>query len=93
MNFILFTIVALVTLILTLYGASQIIGIIFIKLPKKDFKTIIGLIFWSIVMFLYYLVITNWFDAYYNVYIWCSIIAIIIVIFNFDKLKKEKKQQ
>ena len=89
MNFILFIIISLITFILTQFAGTQIIGIIFIKIPKKDYKTIIGLLLWSGILYLYYLAITTWFNAYFQVYLWCSIIALVISLLNLKNLKNE----
>ena len=89
MNFILFIIISLITFILTQFAGTQIIGIIFIKIPEKDYKTIIGLLLWSGILYLYYLAITTWFNAYFQVYLWCSIIALVISLLNLKNLKSE----
>ena len=82
MNFLLFSIVAIVTFVITQFAGTQIIGIIFIKLPQKDYKTIVGLVLWVGILYLYYLAITNWFDKYFQVYLWCTIISLIICLVN-----------
>lgn len=89
MNALLFCIIALITLIVTQFAGTQIIGIIFIKIPQKDYKTIIGLVLWLGILYLYYLAITNWFDKYFQVYLWCTVISLIICLFNLKKLKNE----
>lgn len=89
MNFLLFSIVAIVTFVITQFAGTQIIGIIFIKLPQKDYKTIVGLVLWIGILYLYYLAITNWFDKYFQVYLWCTIISLIICLVNLKKLKNE----
>lgn len=89
MNFLLFSIVAIVTFVITQFAGTQIIGIIFIKLPQKDYKTIVGLVLWVGILYLYYLAITNWFDKYFQVYLWCTIISLIICLVNLKKLKNE----
>lgn len=89
MNFLLFSIIAIVTLIITQFAGTQIVGIIFIKIPQKDYKTIIGLVLWLGILYLYYLAITNWFDKYFQVYLWCTVISLIICLFNLKKLKNE----
>lgn len=89
MNFILFIIIALITFVLTQFAGTQIIGIIFIKIPEKDYKTIIGLLLWCCILYLYYLAITTWFNTYFQVYLWCSIIALVISLLNFKNLKNE----
>lgn len=89
MNFLLFSIIAIVTLIITQFAGTQIVGIIFIKIPRKDYKTIIGLVLWLGILYLYYLAITNWFDKYFQVYLWCTVISLIICLFNLKKLKNE----
>lgn len=93
MNVLLFCIIALITLIVTQFAGTQIIGILFIKIPKKEYKNIIGLILWSAILYLYYLAITNWFNNYFQVYLWCSIISLIICILNFRKMKIEDSEQ
>lgn len=89
MKFLLFSIVAIVTFVITQFAGTQIIGIIFIKLPQKDYKTIVGLVLWVGILYLYYLAITNWFDKYFQVYLWCTIISLIICLVNLKKLKNE----
>lgn len=89
MNFLLFSIIAIVTLIITQFAGTQIVGIIFIKIPQKEYKTIIGLVLWLGILYLYYLAITNWFDKYFQVYLWCTVISLIICLFNLKKLKNE----
>lgn len=89
MNFLLFIIIAIATLVITQFAGTQIIGIIFIKIPQKDYKTIIGLILWIGILYLYYLAITNWFDKYFQVYLWCTVISLIICLFNLKNLKNE----
>ena len=89
MNFLLFSIVAIVTFVITQFAGTQIIGIIFIKLPQKDYKTIVGLVLWVGILYLYYLAITNWFDKYFQVYLWCTIISLVICLVNLKKLKNE----
>ena len=89
MNFLLFSVIAIVTLIITQFAGTQIVGIIFIKIPQKDYKTIIGLVLWLGILYLYYLAITNWFDKYFQVYLWCTVISLIICLFNLKKLKNE----
>lgn len=89
MNFLLFSIIAIVTLIITQFAGTQIVGIIFIKIPQKDYKTIIGLVLWLGILYLYYLAITNWFDKYFQVYLWCTVISLIICLFNLKKFKNE----
>lgn len=89
MNFLLFSVVAIVTFVITQFAGTQIIGIIFIKLPQKDYKTIVGLVLWIGILYLYYLAITNWFDKYFQVYLWCTIISLIICLVNLKKLKNE----
>ena len=89
MNFLLFSVVAIVTFVITQFAGTQIIGIIFIKLPQKDYKTIVGLVLWVGILYLYYLAITNWFDKYFQVYLWCTIISLIICLVNLKKLKNE----
>ena len=89
MNFLLFSVVAIVTFVIAQFAGTQIIGIIFIKLPQKDYKTIVGLVLWIGILYLYYLAITNWFDKYFQVYLWCTIISLIICLVNLKKLKNE----
>ena len=89
MNFLLFSVVAIVTFVITQFAGTQIIGIIFIKLPQKDYKTIVGLVLWIGILYLYYLAITNWFDKYFQAYLWCAIISLIICLVNLKKLKNE----
>ena len=89
MNFLLFSVVAIVTFVITQFAGTQIIGIIFIKLPQKDYKTIVGLVLWIGILYLYYLAITNWFDKCFQVYLWCTIISLIICLVNLKKLKNE----
>ena len=89
MNFLLFSVVAIVTFVITQFAGTQIIGIIFIKLPQKDYKRIVGLVLWIGILYLYYLAITNWFDKYFQVYLWCTIISLIICLVNLKKLKNE----
>ena len=84
MNVLLFCIVVIATFIITQFAGSQIIGIIFIKLPQKDYKFVIGLLFWVGILYLYYLAITSWFDKYFQVYLWCSIISAIICLANLS---------
>lgn len=93
MSFLFICIIALVTFIVTQFAGTQIIGILFIKLPKKEYKNIIGLILWSTILYLYYLAITNWFNNYFQVYLWCSIISLFICIFNFKSLEVEEKKR
>lgn len=89
MNILLFCIVTIITLIITQFAGTQIVGIVFIKLPQKDYKHIIGLLFWIGMLYLYYLAIVNWFDKYFQVYLWCSIISAIICLANLNNLKNE----
>ena len=89
MNFLLFSVVAIVTFVITQFAGTQIIGIIFIKLPQKDYKTIVGLVLWIGILYLYYLAITDWFDKYVQVYLWCTIKSLIICLVNKKKKKNE----
>lgn len=89
MNFIGFTIVVFVTFILTQFAGTQIVGILFIKIPEKDYKTVIGLLLWSGILYLYYLAIVNWFNTYFNVYLWATIISAIICLLNLKNLRNE----
>lgn len=92
MNILLCIFVALFTLIITIIAGIQILGILFIKIPKKDYINIIGIAFWSGLLYLYYLAITNWLLDYYSIYLWTSIIASIIAFLNINSLKNEARQ-
>lgn len=89
MYFIGFMLIAFLTLIITAFAGAQIVGILFIKIPKKEYKTIIGLIFWAGILYLYYLAITSWFNEYFQVYFWCTIIGFIICLLNLGSLRNE----
>lgn len=89
MNFIGFSLIVLTTFMISQFAMTQIIGILFIKLPQKNYSTIFGLIIWSIILYCYYLAITKWFYDYFNVYLWVSIISAIICILNLKNLKDE----
>lgn len=92
MNFIVFCLVSLITFIVTQFSVSQIIGILFYMLPQKKYNTIIGLIIWTALLIALYYGITAWFDNYFNVYLWVSIIASVISLFNIRNLKNEANQ-
>lgn len=92
MNFIVFCLVSLITFIVTQFAVSQIIGILFYMLPQKKYNTIIGLIIWTALLIVLYYGITAWFDNYFNVYLWVSIIASVISLFNIRNLKNEANQ-
>lgn len=89
MNFIVFILIVLLTFIISQFAMSQIVGIIFFKLPKKEFSCLIGLIIWLFILYIIYLIITKWFDVYYYVYLITSIISFVIVLFNIKNLKDE----
>lgn len=89
MNFLSFTIVAIITLIITQFAGAQIIGIICIKIPQRNYYTIIGLVFWVGILYLYYLAIINWFSEFFQVYLWCTVIALIICLLNLKNFKNE----
>ena len=91
MNALLFCIIVLITFTVTQFAGTQIIGILFIKLPNKEYANIIGLILWTAILYLYYLAITCWFSNYFQVYQWCTIISLIICILNFRNLKRENQ--
>lgn len=92
LNILLCIFVALFTLIITIIAGIQILGILFIKIPKKDYTNIIGIAFWGGLLYLYYLAITNWLLDYYSIYLWTSIIASIIAFLNINSLKNEARQ-
>lgn len=92
MNFIVFCLVSLITFIVTQFAVSQIIEILFYMLPQKKYNTIIGLIIWTALLIVLYYGITAWFDNYFNVYLWVSIIASVISLFNIRNLKNEANQ-
>ena len=92
MNFFGFIIVVLITFIITQLAATQIIGIILFKLPKKEFSFLIGLFIWIIVLIGLYFGIKSFFENYFNVYIWTSIIALIISLLNIKNLKQESEK-
>lgn len=89
MNFIVFSLIVLITFVLTTTGATQIIGIILYLLPRKQYNTILGLILWLFILCSLYFAIFNWFREYFATYIVVSIISIIISIFNAKNLKSE----
>ena len=89
MNFIGFCLVAIITFVITQFAATQVIGVIIYKLPKKQYNTIIGLIIWILVLVGYYFIITKWFNNYFNVYLWVSIIGLIISIINLKNLRED----
>lgn len=92
MNFIGFCLVSLITFIVTQFAVSQIIGILFYMLPQRKYNTIIGLIIWTVLLIALYYEITTWFNNYFNVYLWTSIIASVISLFNIGNLKNEANQ-
>lgn len=89
MNFIVFSLIVLITFVLTTTGATQIIGIILYLLPRKQYNTIFGLILWILILCGLYFAISNWFSEYFTTYIVVSIISIIVSIFNTKNLKSE----
>jgi len=89
MNFIEFSLIAVITFIITQFGGTQIIGVLLFKLPKKEYNTLIALIFWCVILVGYYFVINTWFNDYFNVYLWTTIISLIFVILNIKNLKNE----
>lgn len=93
MYFIGFTLVVLSTFIITTFASMQIIGIILFKLPKKEFIFLIGALFWGIILILLNLLYTYVFKSYFDVYFWCSIIALVISLLNIGNLKRENDEQ
>lgn len=89
MNFIVFSLIILITFILTTTGFTQIIGIVFYLIPRKQYNMIFGLVLWILILSGLYFAIFNWFNEYFNTYIVVSIISIIISILNAKKLKNE----
>ena len=92
MNFIGFCLVSLITFIVTQFAVSQIIGILFYMLSQRKYNTIIGLIIWTVLLIALYYGITTWFNNYFNVYLWTSIIASVMSLFNIGNLKNEANQ-
>ena len=92
MNFFGFVIVVLITFVITQLAATQIIGVILFKLPKKEFRFLIGLFVWLFVLIGLYFGIKTFFENYFNVYIWISIIALIVSLLNIKNLKQESEQ-
>lgn len=92
MNFIGFCLVSLITFIVTQFAVSQIVGILFYMLPQRKYNTVIGLIIWTVLLIALYYVITTWFNKYFNVYLWTSIIASVISLFNIGNLENEANQ-
>lgn len=92
MNFIGFCLVSLITFIVTQFAVSQIIGILFYMLPQRKYNTIIGLIIWTVLLIALYYGMTTWFNNYFNVYLWTSIIASVMSLFNIGNLKNEANQ-
>lgn len=89
MNFIIFSIIVLITLIISIFAFTQIIGIILFKLPKGKTMYLFGLLVWAIILIIYYLCIKQWFDNYFDVYFIASIIGLIICIFRIKDLEVE----
>lgn len=89
MNFIGFTLLTLITFIIMIFSFSQIIGILMIKLPQKQYNCIAGLIVWVIINFIYYYIIYNYFKSYLTLCIIITILAIITVFFNIKNMKNE----
>nr|DAI31625.1 MAG TPA: hypothetical protein [Caudoviricetes sp.] len=50
------------------------------------------MIIWTALLIALYYGITAWFDNYFNVYLWVSIIASVISLFNIRNLKNEANQ-
>lgn len=89
MNFIGFTLITLITFIIMTFSFSQIIGILVIKLPQKQYNCIVGLIMWVIITIIYYYVIYNYFKVYLTLCIIVSILALITVFSNMKNMKNE----
>ena len=77
---------------MTQFAATQIIGIILFKLSKKEFIFLLGLIIWALILLGLYFVIKSFFENYFNVYMWVSVIALIISLLNIKNLKQEAEQ-
>ena len=88
MNFVFFTLIAIITFILTTTGAMQIVGILLYLIPRKQYNALFGLILWVLILIGLYFAISKWFIEYFNVYLIASIISVIIALLNVKNFKK-----
>lgn len=84
-----YVIVAILSYLLGIFAFSNIIGILFFKLPKKEYATLIGLILWISISFGYYFLIYNKFNDYLITSLVFGGISLIMVLANIKNLKKE----
>lgn len=90
-----FIVVALLTLIISSFAFSQIIGTILFKIPKGQYIFIISIGVWGAILFGYYLLASNLFANYISTYYWCTGIAFILSLLtiksNFNQKTNENQ--
>ena len=84
-----YVIVAIISFLLGTFAFSNIIGVLFFKLPKKEYITLIGLLLWSGISVGYYLLIYNKFNDYFITSLIFGGISLIMVLANIKNLKQE----
>ena len=84
-----FIIVAVLSYLIGTFAFSNIIGILFFKLPKKEYITLIGLVLWSGIAFGFYYLIYSKFNDYFVTSLIFGGISLVMVLANIKNLKNE----